>query len=72
MFAYLFDTTELKQSLRHLFDRQFRRWAGLAFMALAMASIQYDEVIAPEVHRLSDNWSTVATDFSKRLASFTL
>ncbi len=72
MFAYLFDTTELKQGLRQTFDRQFRRWAGLAFMALAMVSIQYDEVIAPEVSRLSDNWSTVATDFSKRLSSFSL
>jgi membrane protease subunit (stomatin/prohibitin family) len=72
MFAFLFDTTELKQSLRLSFDRQFRRWAGVAFMALAMMSIQYDEVIAPEVNRLSDNWSTVATDFSKRLSSFTL
>lgn len=72
MFAFLIDTNELKQRLRTAFDKHWRNWAGLAFMAVAMVSIQYDEVIAPEVDRLSGNWSNVATDFSKRLASFTL
>lgn len=72
MIAHLFDTNELKQNIRSAFDRQWRMWAGLVFMALAMFAIQYDEVIAPEVNRLSEGWSTVATDFSRKLASFTL
>ena len=72
MIAYLFDTAELKHNVRSAFDKQWRMWAGLVFMALAIFAIQYDEVIAPEVNRLSDNWSTVATDFSRKLASFTL
>jgi len=72
MIAHLFDTTELKQTIRSAFDRQWRTCAGLVFMALAMFAIQYDEVIAPEVDRFSEGWSTVATDFSRKLASFTL
>jgi hypothetical protein len=72
MFRYFFDLTEVKQRLRRLRDAQWRAFAGLAFMALAMAAIQYEEIIAPELSRLSDGWSTAATDFSRRLASFTL
>jgi hypothetical protein len=41
-------------------------------MVMAMASIQYDEQVAPELARLNDGFSHVATDFSKKLASFTL
>lgn len=63
---------ELKQNLRSVFDTQWRGLAGVAFMVLAMAAIQYDERLAPELNRLNDGFSTVATDFSKRLASFTL
>jgi hypothetical protein len=67
-----FDLSEMKQKLRYAWDAQVRVWAGAAFVALAMASIQYEEVIAPGVDRLSDSWSTAATDFSRRLTSFTL
>lgn len=63
---------ELKQSFRSTFDRHWRGLAGLAFMILAMAAIQYDEQVAPELARLNDGFSHVATDFSKKLASFTL
>ena len=63
---------ELKQTLRSVFDAQFRVWAGLGFMLLAMATIQYEERLAPELTRLNDGFSHVATDFSKKLASFTL
>ncbi|MEZ5959881.1 MAG: hypothetical protein R3C30_05570 [Hyphomonadaceae bacterium] len=63
---------ELKQNLRSAFDTQWRGLAGLAFMVLAMAAIQYDERLAPELNRLNDGFSHVATDFSKKLASFTL
>jgi len=72
MFRYFFDITEAKQVLRRMRDAQWRALAGLAFMALAMAAIEYEEIIAPELSRLSAGWSTVATDFSRRLASFTL
>jgi len=63
---------ELKQNFHAAFDTQWRRMAGLAFMVLAMAAIQYDEQVAPELARLNDGFSHVATDFSKKLASFTL
>jgi hypothetical protein len=63
---------ELKQTFRSMFDAQFRVWAGLAFMILATATIQYEERVAPELTRLNDGFSHVATDFSKKLASFTL
>lgn len=63
---------ELKQNFRSAFDTHWRGLAGLAFMVLAMASIQYDERLAPELSRLNDGFSHAATDFSKKLASFTL
>jgi hypothetical protein len=63
---------ELKQNLRTILDAQWRTFAGLAFMILAMAAIQYEERLAPELTRLNDGFSHVATDFSKKLASFTL
>jgi hypothetical protein len=63
---------DLKAMLRSLCDTQFRLWAGMAFMVLAMASIQYDERIAPGVGRISDAWNTAASDLGRSLASFTL
>ena len=72
MFSTAIELSEAKQKLRRLFDAQWRVLAGVAFVALAMAAIQYEEVIAPEVARLSDGWSTVATDFGRKLSSFTL
>ncbi|MGQ0533777.1 MAG: hypothetical protein ACT4OF_13960 [Caulobacteraceae bacterium] len=63
---------ELKQNLRNICAAQWRVLAGAAFMILAMAAIQYEERLAPELTRLNDGWSHAATDFSKKLASFTL
>ena len=63
---------ELKQKLRSVFDTQWHGLAGVAFMVMAMAAIQYDERLAPELNRLNDGFSHAATDFSKKLASFTL
>lgn len=63
---------DFRQTLRETFDAQFRLWAGLAFMALALVAIQYDEIIAPEVTRLSDGWGAVASDVGRKLSSFTL
>jgi hypothetical protein len=59
------------QLLRRALDAPWRAMAGIAFVVMAMAAIQYDEKIAPGVDRLSDGWSSVA-DFSRRLTSFTL
>lgn len=63
---------ELQQNFRSAFDTHWRGLAGLAFMVLAMASIQYDEHLAPELNRLNDGITHVATNFSNKLASFTL
>lgn len=63
---------ELRATLRSLFDTQFRLWAGMAFMTLALASIQYDEIIAPGVGRISDAWNSATSDLGRTLASFTL
>lgn len=61
---------ELKATLRSLGNTQFRFWAGIAFMALALASIQYDEIIVPGVGRISQAWNSAASDFTRSLASF--
>ncbi len=63
---------EVKATLRSLFNTQFRLWAGMAFMTLALASIQYDEIIAPGVGRITDAWNSAATDLGRSLAGFTL
>ena len=63
---------ELKQNFRSAFDAHWRGLAGVAFMVMATATIQYDERLAPELTRLNDGFSHAATDFSKKLASFTL
>ncbi len=63
---------EVKGALRELCDAQFRLWAGMAFMVLAMASIQYDEVIAPGVGRISNAWTSATTDLGRSIAGFTL
>jgi hypothetical protein len=63
---------DLKAMLRSLGDRQFRLWAGMAFVALATMSIQYDEFIAPGVGRISDALNSATSDLGRTLASFTL
>jgi hypothetical protein len=68
----MFDFTDMKQQLDTAFDGAFRLFAGAAFVVLAIASIQYDEHIAPSVERVSDGWSMAATDIGRRLTSFTL
>jgi len=64
--------SDLKQQLRQLRDAQVRFWAGAAFVMLAMVSIQYEEVIAPGVSRVSDTLSGATADFRTRLTSFSL
>ena len=67
-----FDLSDVRETLRTLFDAHWRALAGAAFMTLALVSIEYDEFVAPEVSRISDGWATAATDFSRRLTSFSL
>ena len=64
--------SDMKQAMRSLWNAQYRVLAGLAFMALAMVAIQYDEVLAPKVNGLSDGFGAIASDMSRRLTSFTL
>lgn len=66
------DLNDIREGVRSAFDAQVRIWGGLAFMALAMVAIQYDEVVAPKVSGFSDGIGSVATDMSRRLSSFTL
>jgi hypothetical protein len=68
----MFGMRSLRQSLRDTWLHASAAMAGVAFMLLAMAAIQYDEVIAPRFEDLSDGWSDVAAGVGRRLASFSL
>lgn len=59
-------------TLGHFFAGQMRLWAGALFMALALAAIQYEEVIAPEMSRLTMGLDSATSDLRTKLASFTL
>jgi len=72
MFGYSIDLSGVKSWLGEAGDALWRVLGGFAFMILAIAAIQYDELVAPEVSRISDGWSNVATDVGRKLASFTL
>ncbi|MDZ4689770.1 hypothetical protein [Terricaulis sp.] len=72
MFSYTIDLSGVKAWFDGAADAGFNALAGFAFMVLAMAAIQYDEQIAPEVSRISDGWSTATMDFRSKLSSFTL
>jgi hypothetical protein len=63
---------ELQRSVRAVLSEPWNALAGVAFICLAMAAIQYDETIAPQVERISDGWSNAATGVSRKLTSFTL
>ena len=62
MFAF----SATKQRLRAISAHMFHACAGAAFMVMAMAAIQYDEFVAPEVARVSESWGSVA-ELGKRL-----
>ena len=63
---------DMKRHLRAVADVVFYAGASAAFMMMAMFSIQYDELIAPEMHRVSDAWGSVATDLGRKLASLAI
>ena len=62
----------LKERLDIVLDAYWRRWAGAAFVVLALFAIEYDEIIAPGMHRLSGAWGAAATDIGRKLASLAL
>ncbi len=64
--------SDMKQGMRSIWNAQYRVFAGLAFMALAMVAIQYDEVLAPKVTGLSDGFGAIASDMGRRITSLTL
>jgi len=57
MISFALDMSDFRDALANVFNHHLRTWAGAAFVALAMLSIQYEEVIAPSVIRISDAWS---------------
>jgi len=69
MFGFAID---LRERLHDLVAAQTRTWMGAAFVAAAMFSIQYEEVFAPHVTRISDAWTNTAADLSRRISSFSL
>lgn len=69
MIAINFDWTDVKYQTRRLLDAQWVRFAGAAFVALAMMSIEYEEVIAPGLSRVSGAWASATLDIGRKLAS---
>lgn len=72
MFGFAIGLHDVRERFRRVFNAQWRAWAGAAFVALALASIEYDEVVAPGMNRLSGAWSNVAADFGRRFSSLAL
>ena len=72
MFSIATGISDVRTTMRRVFNAHWRVCAGAAFVALALVSIEYDEVFAPGMSRLSDAWSNVAGDFGKRISSLAL
>lgn len=70
MFDLPIDLYDLRAGLRVLLAAQTKTWMGAAFVAAAMFSIQYDEVLAPHVTRITEAWTNTAADLTRKLASF--
>ena len=60
MIGLALDFSDAREALDRAINAHLRNWIGAAFVALAMLSIQYQEVIAPNVSRISDAWSSTA------------
>ena len=72
MFGFAIDLHDLREHFHGLVAAQARTWVGAAFVAAAMFSIQYEEVLAPHVTRISDAWNATTADISRRIAGFSL
>jgi hypothetical protein len=62
------DFSDAREALTNVLNNHVRTWMGAAFVALAMLSIQYEEVIAPSVSRIGEAWSSTTA----RLANLNL
>ena len=72
MFGFAIDLHDLREQLDNLVAAQARTWVGAAFVAVAMFSIQYEEVFAPHVSRITDMWTGATADLNRRLADISL
>lgn len=72
MFGYTIDFDDLAGKVRDALTPHWRGMAGAFFMVLALVAIEYDEIFAPSVNRISDAWSATAKDVGGKLTSFTL
>jgi hypothetical protein len=64
MFGIAIDLYDFKTALRVLFAAQTRAWMGAAFVATALFAIEYEEVVAPHLERVTHAWSTAAAKIS--------
>jgi len=67
VFGFAISLRDGRERLRSVLDAQWRVCAGAAFVVLALASIQYDEIIAPGMNHFSD----ACSDFGRRVSSIT-
>jgi len=72
MFGFAIDLYDLRDTLRSLVAAHARAWVGAAFVASAMVSIQYEEVFAPHMSRITNMWTTTTADLSRRISGFSL
>jgi hypothetical protein len=68
MISFVLDIGDMRDALTNIINAHVRTWAGAAFVALAMLSIQYEEVIAPGMSRISHAWTATTA----KLTSFSL
>ncbi len=55
-----------KRALRNIADANRFFWMSSAFVVMATAAIQYEEVIAPGVSKLTNGFAGVTTAFKRR------
>ena len=72
MFGFAIDLYDLRHALRSLVAAHARTWVGAAFVASAMVSIQYEEIFAPHVSRITNMWSSTTADLNRRISGFSL
>ena len=67
-----FSLSGLKEHVLATIDAQLRILVGVGFVAMAMAAIEYDEIIAPSVSKISGAWGSVASDLGRKVSSLAL
>ncbi|MBL8530237.1 MAG: hypothetical protein JNK94_00750 [Hyphomonadaceae bacterium] len=64
--------SDTSDAFRVFIGSQARFWLGAAFVVLALLAIQYEEVIAPEMGRITNSLDAVTADLRTKLSSFAL